>query len=80
MRGKLTRGQQVAHATWLALGNCMVRFSLAVADDANNSHAIEVLKSVCHTSLPLEFLFAEVTPGLKVIWVAVVLDEPCWQA
>jgi len=53
----------------------MARMGLAVADDANNCHAVEALECVRHIPFSLELLLAEVAPCLKIIWVAVVLDE-----
>lgn len=58
---------------FLALQNCVAFFGFFIADNANDSHAVELPEGVCHVSLLLEHLFAEVAPSLEVVWIIAVL-------
>src|SRR5689334_7815103 len=49
---------------------------LRVADDADDCHAIELPESVGHAALEIELALAHLTPGLEIVWIATVLDEP----
>jgi len=48
---------------------------MAVANDTDNCHVIEFPECVGHAALMLELFFAQITPCLEVVRVAVVLDE-----
>ena len=56
----------------------MTGFRFSEADDTYDGHAIESSECISHSPLLLELLFAEMTPGLQVVWIAVVFDEACW--
>jgi hypothetical protein len=56
----------------------MTKLRLFVTNDANDGHAIERPKGVCHIALILKLLLAAVTPRLQVIRIAAVLYEASW--
>jgi len=54
-----------------------MHLELVVANDTDDSHAIELPKGLRHVSLLLKLVLTQVAPSLKVVRIVAVLDKAC---